>query len=137
GLSALNNLAVTVAGAHPGDFVCGAPGAITLAPGAVTSFTARFTPTVQGKRHAVIAIASDDLDENPFEIRVAGTNPAPDIAIEHPVDTPLATGTVIAWGYNTYGQSTVPGPALHAVRAVAAGDHHTVALVGDGSVIAW
>ncbi len=137
GLSALNNIALTVAGTHPGDFVCGSLGAASLAPDAVTTFTVHFAPTGPGKRDAVIAIASNDLDENPFEIRVTGKNPAPEISIEHPADTPLATGIVIAWGDNTYGQSTVPASALPGIRAVAAGDHHTVALKVDGSVVAW
>jgi alpha-tubulin suppressor-like RCC1 family protein len=46
------------------------------------------------------------------------------------------TGTVIAWGYNIYGQVNVPS-GLTNVKAIAAGEYHTVALKEDGTVLAW
>jgi hypothetical protein len=45
-------------------------------------------------------------------------------------------GTVIAWGYNYFGQAMVP-EGLSGVAAIATGDYHTVALKTDGTVIAW
>ncbi len=45
-------------------------------------------------------------------------------------------GTVVDWGANTSGQSTVPA-GLSGVTAVAAGYGHTVALMGDGTVVTW
>ena len=45
-------------------------------------------------------------------------------------------GTVVAWGYNSSGQTTVP-VGLRGVVAIAAGDYHTVALKQDGTVVAW
>ena len=44
--------------------------------------------------------------------------------------------TVVAWGGNTYGQTTVPG-GLADVTTVAAGHYHTLALKADGTVTAW
>ena len=44
--------------------------------------------------------------------------------------------TVVAWGYNGYGQTTVPA-GLSGVSAIAAGEYHTVAVKADGSVVAW
>jgi|GEM_PF-6710117 len=46
-------------------------------------------------------------------------------------------GTVIAWGSNASGQTSVPEAAQRGVVAIAAGHHHSLALSADGSVIAW
>ena len=45
-------------------------------------------------------------------------------------------GTVVAWGGNSEGQTTVPA-GLSGVVAIAAGTFHTVALKQDGTVVAW
>lgn len=45
-------------------------------------------------------------------------------------------GTVVAWGDNTYGQSTVP-TGLSDVVAISAGHNYTLALKKDGTVAAW
>lgn len=45
-------------------------------------------------------------------------------------------GTVVAWGNNDYGQSTVPANLANAI-AVAAGAQHSLALRADKTVIAW
>jgi hypothetical protein len=68
----------------------------------------------------------------------------------------LSNGTVMAWGYNQYGQlgdGTATGPemcgsqacsrvpvavsGLTGVTAIAAGSGHSLALLGDGTVMAW
>jgi alpha-tubulin suppressor-like RCC1 family protein len=45
-------------------------------------------------------------------------------------------GKVLAWGDDTFGQSSVP-TNLTQVRAVAAGSQHSLALLADGSVVTW
>ena len=45
-------------------------------------------------------------------------------------------GTVVAWGDNDNGQTTVPA-GLSGVVAIAARGFHTVALKQDGTVVAW
>lgn len=47
-----------------------------------------------------------------------------------------ANGTVVAWGDNTYGQSSVPG-GLSDVVAINAGAYHSLALKSDGKIQAW
>ena len=46
-------------------------------------------------------------------------------------------GTVVAWGDNSVGQTTVPGDAQGGVTAIAAGLMHTVAVKKDGRVKVW
>lgn len=46
------------------------------------------------------------------------------------------TAEVVAWGYNDYGEGTVP-PGLSNVVAVAAGRDHSLALKSDGTVVSW
>jgi alpha-tubulin suppressor-like RCC1 family protein len=61
-----------------------------------------------------------------------------------------ANGTVLAWGDDTFGQlgngivssngdSEVPVavPGLSSVTAVAAGEEHSLALLANGTVLAW
>ena len=50
--------------------------------------------------------------------------------------TPRPAGTVVAWGSNSAGESTVPA-GLTGVVAVAAGEQHSLALKRDGTVVAW
>jgi hypothetical protein len=45
-------------------------------------------------------------------------------------------GTVVAWGDNSYGQTTVP-PGINNAVNVAAGEKHSVALRSNGTVTAW
>ena len=47
-----------------------------------------------------------------------------------------SSGTVVAWGENIFGQTTVPA-SLSGVTAIAAGYTFSVALKSDGTVVAW
>src|ERR1035437_220435 len=49
----------------------------------------------------------------------------------------VSPGTVVAWGYNAYGQTNVPAGLSGVVTAIAAGGYHTVALKTNGTVVAW
>ena len=147
----------------PGDFTLNTTGtATTLAPGATTSFTLTFAPGSIGAKTATVKIASNDADENPFEIAVTGTaspvqvieygpvvwgsqkfdirdfdQPFTKIAAGYWHNAALKTdGTVVAWGGNDSGQATVP-VGLSGIRFIATGDAHTVALRNDGTVVAW
>ncbi|MEK7781475.1 MAG: BACON domain-containing carbohydrate-binding protein, partial [Verrucomicrobiota bacterium] len=73
----LTGLAITKNGSHPGDFTVSALGSVNLAPNASTTFTVTFAPSAVGSRSAAIHIASNDADENPFDITLTGTGAAP------------------------------------------------------------
>ena len=47
-----------------------------------------------------------------------------------------ADGSIVAWGYNGYGQCNVPAPNT-GFTAVAAGSSHSLGLKADGSIVAW
>ena len=47
-----------------------------------------------------------------------------------------ATGTVVAWGANNFGQTRAPA-GLSRVTAIAAGGDHSLALKSDGTVAIW
>lgn len=68
----LLNLSVVKAGPHLRDFIITQPLRKSLAPGASTTFTVVFKPTVRGTRKAFIRIRSNDANENPFDISVTG-----------------------------------------------------------------
>jgi alpha-tubulin suppressor-like RCC1 family protein len=70
------------------------------------------------------------------------TSAPPAVLSVNPVAAP---GTVVAWGGNGAGQTSIPLAAQSGVTAIAAGGHcglpcvfgHTVALKNDGSVVSW
>ena len=73
----LTGLAITKGGAQKGDFIVSPPVKTSLAPKASTTFKVSFKPTGTGTRNAVLHIKSNDPDENPFDIKVAGAGAAP------------------------------------------------------------
>ncbi|MBK1814274.1 choice-of-anchor D domain-containing protein [Luteolibacter yonseiensis] len=73
----LTGLTVTKDGANPGDFVIASNPTAPVAASAVTTFDVLFQPTAAGARTATLHIASNDPDENPFDITLTGTGAAP------------------------------------------------------------
>lgn len=72
GKATLKNLKITASGAKKKDYVIAPPGATTLAAGKSTTFKITFKPTGKGPRNAALKIASNDADENPFDIKLTG-----------------------------------------------------------------
>jgi phosphodiesterase/alkaline phosphatase D-like protein len=93
GTGALSGLGIGKSGPNSSDFTVGSPGAATLTPGASTTFTVSFAPGGAGTRTAVIHLASNDADENPFDIELTGTGLAPVIAVEQPVGSSLTNSS--------------------------------------------
>lgn len=90
GNAPLTGLAVSKNGVNAADFKIVTQPKASLAPGAATSFQVRFDPSAKGARGAAIHIASNDADENPFDIALAGTGVnAPEIAVEQPAGSGL------------------------------------------------
>jgi fibronectin-binding autotransporter adhesin len=77
GTSDLTGLALTKDGTHNADFTLGSLGSATLAPNASTTFTVTFTPGAAGTKNAAIHIASNDANENPFDISLTGSGIGP------------------------------------------------------------
>lgn len=109
GTAPLTGLAVSTTGNHAADFTVTAPAAVTLAPGATTTVRISFRPTAAGFRTASVAVASNDSDENPFDIALGGTGIAvPEITLTRPDSTNLIDGSaVLAFGSVNLGSSTL------------------------------
>lgn len=93
GTANLTGLGVTKDGANPTDFTVSALGATTVGAGASTTFTVTFAPGAAGARSAAIHIASNDSDENPFDITLSGSGLVPEIAVEQPAGSNLTDGS--------------------------------------------
>lgn len=73
GPGTLNDLSVSILGTNAGDFqiLSAVPG--NIASGETASFSLRFTPGSSGLRSAILRIASNDPDENPFDVALQGS----------------------------------------------------------------
>lgn len=59
------------------------PGVSVIPAGLSTTFVIRFDPAAVGQHDAVVSVASDDADENPYTFAITGTGTtAPEISIE-------------------------------------------------------
>lgn len=134
----MTDLALSLSG-DSGDFSCGALGAASLVPNAVTTFTVTFSPVATGVRNAVLSLASNDRDENPFRISLTGEGVmVPVIAMEQEGGSPVERNVVEAWGtaFSSPLAYTAPN-GLSGMRAISAAKEHTLALRSDGTVAAW
>ena len=72
GYADMSGLSLSKNGTHSDDFALGSLGVTTLSAGSSTAFTVTFTPSIGGIRSAQLLVASNDSDENPFVIHLAG-----------------------------------------------------------------
>jgi hypothetical protein len=77
GTSVLNGLAISIEGAHGGDFTVTGSVKTSLPSGGTSKFKVSFKPTAKGTRNASILIKSNDANENPFDIQLTGLGAAP------------------------------------------------------------
>jgi Abnormal spindle-like microcephaly-assoc'd, ASPM-SPD-2-Hydin len=134
GAADLTGLAVTISGPDASAFVVSGLGAVSLASGANTTFTVTFTPTAEGPRSAALAIASNDANENPFDIALAGNGLpplVPEIVVEEPVGTELEDGvSTVAFGGSFTGE---PVTKTLTIRNTGTGDLTDVAVTLSGT----
>ncbi|MES2924054.1 MAG: choice-of-anchor D domain-containing protein [Verrucomicrobiota bacterium] len=92
----LTGVAVTKTGAA--EIVLSGSPTATIAANGSTTFTVTFTPTARGVRNASIQIASNDANENPYNISLTGTGQAPEIAVEQPANNNINDNDSFAFG---------------------------------------
>jgi hypothetical protein len=73
GTANLTGLGITVAGSNSALFTVTASPTTPLGPGGSTTFTVRFAPVSPGVKTAVLHIANNDLNNDPFNIALTGT----------------------------------------------------------------
>lgn len=88
----LRGLSITRTGLNSADFIVSQPANYTLGVGRSTTFSVTFTPTAADDLTLNIHIVSNDLDENPFDIKLIGRALVPEIAVEQPVNNDLKDG---------------------------------------------
>ena len=98
GVKPLTGLAISKDGTHAANFALSSLPKTTLAAGESMTVSVTFTPTGLGARTAAIHIASNDADENAFDIALAGTglNNAPTISdvADRATNEDTATGAI-------------------------------------------
>ncbi len=132
GTDALTGLALTQSGPHTQDYSFGSLSSTSVAPGGSLTFNVFFTPKAPGVRSTVVHLASNDADENPYDIRLSGTATAPDIAVEVPPGTGLTSGA----GTVDYGQVLVGPPGVvktFTVRNTGTADLNNLQLTKSGA----
>jgi thiol-disulfide isomerase/thioredoxin/subtilisin-like proprotein convertase family protein len=106
----LTGLTISKDGPNAADFtIITNPVAPVRGPSGSTTFTLKFAPGATGTKTAAIHIASNDKDESPFDITLAGVGLAPgsarEIAVEQPVGTNLPDGGSKDFGSVPFGSS--------------------------------
>ena len=103
----LTSLVTTVDGAASADYAVTTPLSTTLASNTGTTFTVKFSPTADGVRSATLHIASNDLDENPFDIGLTGIGfVKPSITLP-PASLLVGTGESASFSVSASGSGTL------------------------------
>jgi uncharacterized membrane protein/thiol-disulfide isomerase/thioredoxin len=110
GNAPLTGVSVSIRGTNPWDFEVVSYPASSIAPGGSSPVTLRFAPTTAGPLTASLRITSNDADENPFDIQLAGTGSGENVPILEvsSSNVPLDHGSaVIAFGNAGLGEAVV------------------------------
>lgn len=140
GNASLTGISASLTGPQSAQFDITSAPAASLAAGGASDLTVTFTPDGGGTKSAVLHIASNDPQENPFDIILTGVSGAP-------------TGEELyGWGRNDYGQAGDGTSANRSspvaadksgvmwgktITAVAGGSAFTLALDSGGGMYSW
>jgi hypothetical protein len=107
----LSVTATTLAGSYPGEYsIQSGGGSFTLATAATRDLVVRFQPTKVGiDLNAMLNISSNDPDENPFQITLAGSGTAAPKLLVNPISLDFGTTT----NSMTFQISNTGGPTLN------------------------
>ena len=112
---------------------------VTLAVNAVGSPTLAYSWQLNGVSiagsNSTLTISNILLSQSGY-YRVIVTNQFGSVSSTGRVSVFGPQSSVVSWGDNTGGQTTVPGN-LDNVVAIAGGDYHSLALLHDGTLTAW
>jgi M6 family metalloprotease-like protein len=73
---------VSLLGPDSGDFAVAVQPTAAVAASGLTTFQVTFDPSVAGVRNAIVTIANDDADENPYTFAIQGTGTVPEIDVQ-------------------------------------------------------
>ncbi|MFT3794761.1 choice-of-anchor D domain-containing protein [Flavobacterium sp.] len=94
---------VTIAGNHPTDFtLVTIPTGNSINPGFKRQFSIKFAPTATGIRNAIVSVASDDPDENPYTFLVQGTGVAPEMDVTGNLQPIVSGSTTTSFVNHTF-----------------------------------
>jgi hypothetical protein len=128
----LGELAVSIGGTHDEEFVAVQPPG-TVNGGGSTTFTITFTPAANGLRSATLLIASDDENEDPFEIALIGTGSTAQQLLEGYATSAGLIGLDTEPGATPY-KDGVPNLLKYAFNMNAAGPDRRTLVPGTGTV---
>ena len=105
---------VKVGGANAGDFtVTTQPAGATIAAAANRTFVVTFNPSAAGLRSAIVTIADNDSNENPYNFTVQGTgSTSPEIQVTEDDGTTDIADTSAAAGDRDFGSAQVSADSV-------------------------
>lgn len=99
----LTGLGITVDGTDAALFSIVSNPVAPVAAGGSTTFTLRVASTTRGVKNANLHIASNDPDENPYDIALSVNGIAPEIGVDQPVSVNVPNGGSRDFGSVPYG----------------------------------
>ena len=126
GNQTLADLGMSISGPNAPDFIVTALPGTTVAAGSQLQFQITYAPALEGTKSALLRIAGNDTDENPFELNLSGTAVAPVASVAR------AGVAVAASGQTVPGLAGVTYQDFFQVQTNAAGECAFYATLSNG-----